>query len=72
MCARDKERRRTCQRCKLLANCLVMWGKDCNRNGGTKVPRFDSLHKERDIYVGHGYQEPTSNIANGGGYSRGW
>lgn len=43
-----KERRREleCQYCRYLGRCEVYWGRDCNRQGGKRVPRFRQFNWE--------------------------
>jgi len=39
------ERKEACDqaKCRSINKCAVHWGKDCNRQGGKKIPRFRQI-----------------------------
>jgi hypothetical protein len=40
-------RMETCLSCADLGYCLVRWGPECKRQGGTKIPRMKSMAAEK-------------------------
>jgi len=44
-------RMKTCISCADLGYCLVRWGPECKRQGGTKIPRMKSMAANKILNV---------------------
>lgn len=39
------DRTKACSKCAEVNKCAIHWGKDCNRQGGKKIPRYKEYKK---------------------------
>ncbi len=54
-------RMETCLSCADLGYCLVRWGPECKRQGGTKIPRMKSMSVEK---MRIGENQKSNHISN--------
>jgi hypothetical protein len=52
MSKKEWHRQAECMYCQYFGRCTVYWGKDCNRQGGRKVPRFRTFNWEEQGATG--------------------
>ena len=46
MSKKEWHRQAECMHCRYFGRCEIYWGRECNRQGGKRVPRFQQFEWE--------------------------